>query len=701
MTSLQSVRPRGSAQALPSLAAPAPDVPRPPPPPSRLRQLLALLPGHHASSATADDAAARAEYASLLALLDAIAAARAAGEGDAYYDAAAVARRHARRIVRLEECLMALARALHNGGCPAWRLQLHLTAAARGLGLPQTAVHVFPHHVTFAFSRFLSAESAGAKTLSVATAPGLDLALLERADALARRLSAFATSSVPEGANVARNGAGDEGAVAAAASSAAAGWAAASRAALARQALDAAALGPGFFRDESGDSDSEDDGSGDGDDDGSGDDDDASGTAAPAPAETDEEAASRPLRALRLAGSSAAALFDAAEAEGGPEAALRRATFVDAALDAAMPQLREMAGAAAQYGPAAQVGASAVAAAGCALCFWGANAGDAVLAAALGAWVGALGLAFNGSWGRRSGTRRVAGYELVSAFSVSFLSRAVAAVFARPMCLAAARLGALQWLLQGWDSTAAIMELTHRNAALVGSAHLLVSVVITALLGFGCDLGDMVADAAHLRGPTAADADATCGALARRPQRALAAALEAHTLDASAAAALCASAAMFTRSRLSSCPAARAIGASLAAALAAHARSAEVAPRALAALRHVIVHLTPPERVALDAARGLEAALAQADAAAMGRGDDGSRADVGFVREALEAARAAEGEAAAATDSHPDDSVAACQPMQVGGAPDGGRGDQHMVCDDEAGDAADSAPPRPKRVRVR
>ena len=89
---------------------------------------------------------------------------------------------------------------------------------------------------------------------------------------------------------------------------------------------------------------------------------------------------------------------------------------------------------------------------------------------------------FNGAWGSRSGMRRVAGYELSAALAVSLLSRfAVAAAAAGatpPVCASAVRLGALQWLLQGWDITAAIIELTQRNAALVGASHLLVAVMV-------------------------------------------------------------------------------------------------------------------------------------------------------------------------------------------------------------------------------
>lgn len=65
---------------------------------------------------------------------------------------------------------------------------------AQGLGLPDTQFSVFPTHVQITFSRLLS-PGHGAKTLTVQTSPGLDMAALTSADALARRIASYATTT--------------------------------------------------------------------------------------------------------------------------------------------------------------------------------------------------------------------------------------------------------------------------------------------------------------------------------------------------------------------------------------------------------------------------------------------------------------------------------------------------------------------------
>lgn len=332
-------------------------------------------------------------------------------------------RQRQRRTARLEDALLGLARSLHTAEAPAWRLQDHLQAAARGVGLWPLAVHVFPHHVTFTLSSALTADSAGAKTLSVATTPGLDVFGLAAADALARRLSSFAITSEPGAASVARNGeAVDEAAVAAALAALAPRWRAEPPAAIAAAALDLAAKGPGFFHD--------------GDESGS-----------ESSSEEEDEESTRLLSRRRPRTGEAAE-----DGEDGP-AACRRAAFVSAALDEVLPALKALEAAPSLYSALSQCVASAVAAAGCALVFWQASWYDGSLAAACGGAVALLGLLFSGSrWGSRPGLRRVAGYELCAAALVSFLSRVamhVAATGATPaVCSPAVRLGAMQWLLQ-------------------------------------------------------------------------------------------------------------------------------------------------------------------------------------------------------------------------------------------------------------
>ena len=467
--------------SLPSLAeAPSESHPDPPARPAR-------------SHGAQDNAtlAAESEYTSLLALVELL------REAEGEQSAGSRRRQRLRRTVRLEDTLIGLARVLHNAGCPAWRIQEHLKAAARGLGLWPLFVHVFPHHVTFTFSRFLSADSAGAKTLSASTSPGLDIAGLDLADALARRLSSFAITSTSQrgGASVARNGEGEESEVAAAVSLLAPKWRGQRPAALAAAVLDAASKGPGFFHDGGDDSESS-----------SSDED-----------EDEDEESSHLLSSPRRPRELRPWEGEEAEEEGGGEerpGARRRDAFENAALDEALATLKTLTRAPPLYSSLSQCAASAIAAAGCALVFWNASWYDGSLAAACGGLVGLLGLLFYGSWGSRSGLRRVAGYELVSAFMVSFLCR-IAMHFAAldwspGVCAPAVRLGALQWLLQGWDLTAAIVELTNRNAAVVGASHLLVALTITAMIGFGLDLGDALADVIHLQTP--ADGGTGCSA---------------------------------------------------------------------------------------------------------------------------------------------------------------------------------------------
>ena len=260
-----------------------------------------------------------------------------------------------------------------------------------------------------------------------------------------------------------------------------------------------------------------------------------------------------------------------------------------------------------------------------------------------------------------------------------------------------------------------LLALRDTAARLRGGTRSLSALVETRRV---CRALDAAADAmlvhVHDAGVARAGAIALAGTgiwAARRPQRALAGALAAHAGDSEAAAALCATAALFTRSRLSSCPGARAIGGSLAAALSAHAACAEVGPRALAALRHAVVHLALPERSALDAGGVLRAALAAAGTAAEARGDAGSVAAVAFVSDALDAARREEDARAQAglpplgADAHAADSVAACQPQperrgseEMGAA---AAGDDAAAAAEAEADSAERPVKRARLTRVR
>ena len=495
--------------------------------PTRAQQLLHLA--TRKSSAVSHAAAthlAESEYCALLAQLDALHN-RAVIEPETSSKARALrkgALSERRRTARIEDALMLLTRLLHNAGCPAWRLQGHVHAASRGLGV-HVHVHVFPHHCTLTFSRRLTADTLGAKTLTVTTSPSLDVNALAKVDAIARRLSSWATSDVAGAAVVARNGDGDEDAILDAGSRNAAAWAACSTEQLADNALNAASSGPGFWRDAEYDEDeasSSSDSGSDGEDSDAGEDDVERGS----PGLADDSrhllrmsSSSSQLRRPSRLNNEPRGDDDDARLESGKDVSRaggehRRAMFIAAALDETLPQLRALHTAPPLYGPITQSCASAVSAAGCALVFWNASWYDAGLALACGGIVGILGLIFNGAWGNRAGVRRIAGYELCAAACVSLLTRfadaAAAAGKAPPVCASAVRLGALQWLLQGWDITAAFIELTNRNAALCGAAHLLVAVTVTSLIGVGIELGDTVADAIHLPAAhTAAAANAT------------------------------------------------------------------------------------------------------------------------------------------------------------------------------------------------
>ena len=472
---------------------------------TRAQQLLRLATMPSRSQSVHSHAAtqlAEAEYCTLLAQLDTLYRRSCADEAPSSQRSR---RRAKARNTRTEDALMLLTRLLHNAGCPAWRLQGHVSAAARGLGV-RVHVHVFPHHCTLTFSRRLTAESLGAKTLTVSTSPSLDVNALAKVDAVARRLSSYATSDVAGAAVVARNGDGDETAVMLA-SDAGSAWERLSAKDVARCALDAASTGPGFWRDCD-----DDNGAGSSDSDGS---DAEDGDVERGSVEAGEES-QRLMRAAPSQRTHSRAFDsdgeDADDADDSSPGARRRATFVAAVLDDCLPQLRGLHTAAALYGPTSQCVASAIAAAGCALVFWSGSWYDGALAAACGGVVGILGLVFNGTWGNRAGVRRIAGYELCAAACVALLTRFAAAAAVSgstpPVCASAVRLGALQWLLQGWDITVAFIELTNRNASLCGASHLLVALMVTALIGVGLNLGDTVADAAHLH--SVADAAASC-----------------------------------------------------------------------------------------------------------------------------------------------------------------------------------------------
>lgn len=251
------------------------------------------------------------------------------------------------------------------------------------------------------------------------------------------------------------------------------------------------------------------------------------------------------------------------------------------------------------------------------------------------------------------------------------------------------------------QTEAALYHLRDTAAHLRGGVRSLSGLVETRRV---CRAIDAIADAmmAHAADAGLARAGATALAgtgiwAARRPQRALAMALAAHAGDATTAVVLCQTTELFTRSRLSSCPQARTLGAALTTVLVNHADSVEVAPRALAALRHVVVHLTYVERLEMDAGGRLTTALTTASAAAAARIDVPSMAYANLVSDALGAARLNTAAAAAASVASKPAAGPESQDVAARGA---GRA---LTASEAAGGApaeAGSEPRRSKRLRT-
>jgi uncharacterized membrane protein YjjB (DUF3815 family) len=144
-----------------------------------------------------------------------------------------------------------------------------------------------------------------------------------------------------------------------------------------------------------------------------------------------------------------------------------------------------------------------VAAAGCALTFFGGGWWDASLAGGLGlliGWMGTLGAA------SRGGVRFLRAYEFLAA-AVGALIVRLADGLVRPACLQPVLLSALIWLLQGWTMTNAVVELATRNP-ISGTSHLFVGIVTTAMMGAGLDLGSTIADAMGVPPPSDQSTDA-------------------------------------------------------------------------------------------------------------------------------------------------------------------------------------------------
>ena len=462
----------------------------------------------------------------------------------------------------LEDVLVGLAKALHSAGSPVWRLEYNLSHCARGLGLPGTQFAVFPSFILVTFSRLLS-RGHGGKTLYIPTSPGLNMTKLDAVDALARRVSAYATNTpnMPF-----REKAADEAAAVAAAVAAlccgremrrrgaelrqrfCADADSGGAAALGRAILELASSGPGFFMyskhlgaHASGVDETEDEGWGDGASRGSS----LYNGSAVAPLASTPSAGSvgtmPPAEAPGSAGAAASAPHTHSPQEppthrstpGSPRRHARyhrrRNAFLALALDDALESLRVIDAAKPLYPGWVQVASFAFSSAGCALAFFAGGWWDALLAGVLGGLVGAM-----GNVASAAGTRFVRAYEFLAAAMTAALARMADSAL-RPACLQAVMLSALSaslvacisllalrvlthapfmllsavWLVQGWTMTNAIVELATRNP-ISGTSHLFVGVVTTAMLGFGLDAGSALADILGAAAPSAQSPGA-CG----------------------------------------------------------------------------------------------------------------------------------------------------------------------------------------------
>jgi len=422
---------------------------------------------------------------------------------------------HATRLqtVRLEDALVGVARALHAGGCPVWRLEFNLLTVARGLGLPGTQFGVFPSFILVSFSRLLaSAAQPGGQTMYIRTNAGFNMDKLEAADALARKISSYATNTPTPYKLKTSSAAGTDDMAAAAASAlsdvprrvAELRGRFADAKELAHAILELASGGPGFFM---------------------------YNKHVGAAADEEEErlwGAEGTLHGPEGSIRSSAPSPPASRAPSGPlvfdDIAVnpsplrhisrreahrrRRAAFVAIAVEDTLEALKAIEAAPALYPQWSQVAAMGVASAGCAPVFFAGGGWEALTAGLLGGMVG-----FMGTVASVRGDRLLRAFEFLAAVICSFLAR-IADGLITPICLQTTLLSALIWLVQGWTMTNAVVEIATKNP-MTGTSHLFSGIVTTAMMGFGLDVGSAVADLFGVPAASEQSVDALSGACAR------------------------------------------------------------------------------------------------------------------------------------------------------------------------------------------
>lgn len=151
------------------------------------------------------------------------------------------------------------------------------------------------------------------------------------------------------------------------------------------------------------------------------------------------------------------------------------------------------------------------ASAGVALSFFGGGWWDGAASFLLGCAVGALGFLA----GRNGEDRRLLyAYEFLAAAMCSLVVRSMDVIW--PTCYEAVVLSALIWLLQGWTMTLGIVEIATYNP-ITGVSHFFRAVIVTAMMGYGLDIGNAAASALGLA--ALSDQSRTTGACSHKGAR--------------------------------------------------------------------------------------------------------------------------------------------------------------------------------------
>jgi uncharacterized membrane protein YjjP (DUF1212 family) len=469
--------------------------------------------------------------------------------------------------LRVEEVLVGLSKLLHSGGTPTWRFEFNMTAVARGLGLPNTRFGVFPAFVLVSFDRQRGqGHHHGGSTLFITTAPGMNMAKLDEADALARRIASYGTNTPSpfkrklhtrkgssQGAGAEANGeqpsdvSPEEQELRRA--SAAALRDVPRRLAALRQRysrceelgaaiLELASTGPGFYlysRHMPGAAASEEE---------------LWGPDLVTPDASQHGGASMasmpPSPSPTVwGGTGAMAAMGSASAMSSPPAPTsgthshgqhhvhggrhsthgdlqppvlsrqevhrqRCATFNVLAVNDALQRMHGIETAKPLYPAWTQALAMCVSSAGCAPTFFGGTIWDGVVAGLLGLAVGLMGMAAS----RSRGDRLLRAYEFLAAVVCSFLARLIDGLV-RHTCMQPVVLSGLIWLVQGWTLTNATVEVATRNP-MTGTSHLFIGIITTALMGFGLDVGNAAADIMSVPAPSLQDVGAP-GSACRAP----------------------------------------------------------------------------------------------------------------------------------------------------------------------------------------